>query len=205
MIQRLRSASFVIGTVIGLVPFLPVQANAQTQNIYNTSYPSTIRVAVRAYNNPVGPILYVQTLGFQEYCEDVLPNEWMPGWDSQSLQAGAIAVKMFAWYHTLHPTTESGFTYDVDNTTNFQEFKYLSGRPETNRAVQETWNMVYVPSDGTIKELDYRMGVPNSDNSWYIGTYIMSQWGSQYLASIAKLTFPSILSMYYPGYTLKFV
>jgi peptidoglycan hydrolase-like amidase len=188
-----------------LVLLFPTDASAQTQTIYNTAYPSTIRVAVRAYNNPVGPILYVQTLGFEEYCEDVLPNEWMSSWNTEALKAGAIAVKMFAWYKTLHPTTESGFTYDVDNTTNFQEFKYLSGRPETDQAVRQTWNMVYVPSDGTIKELDYRMGAQDSDNSWYDGTYIMSQWGTQYWASIAKLTFESILNMYYPGYELKFV
>ncbi|GMA64299.1 hypothetical protein GCM10025859_47390 [Alicyclobacillus fastidiosus] len=205
MIQSLRSALFVICTVMGLVLSLPVHASAQTQTIYNTAYPSTIRVAIRSYNNPVGPILYVQTLGFEEYCEDVLPNEWMPSWDPQALQAGAIAIKMFAWYHTLHPVTENGLTYDVDNTTNFQEFKYLSGRPETDLALQETWNMVYVPTDGTIKELDYRMGVPNSDNSWFDGTYVMSQWGSQYWAGTAKLPFESILNMYYPGYALKFV
>lgn len=180
-------------------------ASARAQTIYNTAYPSTIRVAIRSYNNPIGPILYVQTLGFEEYCEDVLPNEWLPTWNAEALKAGAIAVKMFAWYHTMHPTTESGFTYDVDNTTNFQEFKYLSGRPETDTAVRDTWNMVYVPSDGTIKELDYRMGSPNSDNRWYNGTYIMSQWGSQYWANTAKLTFENILNLYYPAYGLRYV
>lgn len=205
MRHKLQTSLFTVCTVTGLIVSSPMQAKAQTQTIYNTAYPSTIRVAVRAYNNPVGPILYVQTLGFQEYCEDVLPNEWMPSWNEEALKAGAIAVKMYAWYCTLHPTTENGITYDVDNTTNFQEFKYLTGMPETDLAVLQTWNMVYVPTNGTIEELEYRMGVPNSDNTWYIGTDIMSQWGSEYWAETAKLPFDSILNLYYPGYTLKFV
>ncbi|QSO55373.1 SpoIID/LytB domain-containing protein [Alicyclobacillus curvatus] len=183
----------------------PYRAEAQIHTIFNTSYPKTIRVAIRGNNNPVSPILYVQTLGFQEYCKDVLPNEWGPSWNLQSLKAGAIAIKMFAWYCTLHPTTESGFTYDVDNTTNFQEFKYLSGRLETDVATQETWNMVYVPADGVIAQLNYRAGAPYRENRAYLNTYMMSQWGSEYWGSKAKLPFESILRMYYPGYTLKFV
>ncbi|WP_040290687.1 SpoIID/LytB domain-containing protein [Alicyclobacillus hesperidum] len=175
------------------------------QTIYNTPYPSVIRVAIRANNNPTSPILYVQTVGFEEYCEDVLPNEWMPSWNTEALKAGAIAVKMFAWYWTLHPTTEGGFTYDVDNTTNFQTFKYLSGQVATDLAVQETWNMVFVPSDGSIKPLDFRAGTPDGSNTGYVGTFIMSQWGSQYWAQTAKLPFTTILSLFYPGYQLRFV
>lgn len=173
--------------------------------IYNTSYPSTIRVAVRANNNPVNPILYVQTVGFEQYCEDVLPNEWIPSWNPQALRAGAIAVKMFAWYYTQHPTTEQGFTYDVDNTTNFQTFKFLSGQYATDTAVQQTWNMVFVPPNGAIGQLNYRMGIPYSNNNAYIGTRIMSQWGSEYLGSKAHLSFGNILRMYYPGDELKFI
>lgn len=183
----------------------PRPASAQMQSVYNTSYPSVIRVAIRAYNNPVSPILYVQTVGFEEYCKDVLPNEWYPTWSPEALKAGAIAVKMFAWYHTLHPVTQSGFTYDVDNTTNFQQFKYLSGQTVTDQAVQDTWNYVYAPSTGEIKELSYRAGFPNRENRGFIGTNIMAQWGSEYFGQIAKMLFPNILNLYYPSYLLKFV
>ena len=165
MIHTLKNRVYLMAALTSLIVLRPVPATAQIQTIYNTAYPATIRVAIRANNNPSNPILYVQTVGFEEYCEDVLPNKWIPSWP-EALKAGAIAVKMFAWYYSLHPTTEQGFTYDVDNTTNFQTFKYLSGQYETDLAVQETWNMVYVPADGTIKQLDYRMGTPNSDNSW---------------------------------------
>ena len=183
----------------------PPMATAQIHTIANTAYPSVIRVAIRAYNNPVGPILYVQTVGFQQYCADVLPNEWFPTWNPQALRAGAVAIKMFAWYHALHPVTVGGFTFDVDNTTNFQQFKYLSGRSNTDQAVKDTWKMVFVPPNGEIKELPYRAGFPNRANSAFLQSGIMSQWGSEYWAQTANLTFSSILGMYYPGFSLQFI
>lgn len=198
----LTTSVFVLG---GTLLSRPETALAQLQTINNTALPSVIRVAIRAYNNPVAPIEYVQTIGFQEYCRDVLPNEWIPSWNVEALRAGAIAIKMFAWYHTLHPVTEEGFTFDVDNTTNFQQFKYLSGSVATDQAVFDTWNIVYVPPTSEIKELQYRSGVPNRENSAYIGSNIMSQWGSEYWGRVARLTFPNILIMYYPDYTLKFI
>jgi peptidoglycan hydrolase-like amidase len=40
----------------------------------------------------------VKTIDFKDYIRHVLPNEWLPGWDSEALRAGAIATKMYAWY-----------------------------------------------------------------------------------------------------------
>ncbi|MCY0876831.1 MAG: SpoIID/LytB domain-containing protein [Firmicutes bacterium] len=199
----------VLGTAVAILACLggvgSETAQAQTHTIANTAYPAVIRVAIRSYNNPVGPILYVQTLGFQEYCEDVLPNEWFPTWNTESLKAGAIAVKMYAWYHTLHPVTTDGFTYDVDNTTNFQQFKYLSGHPTTDQAIQETWNTLFVPPSGEIKELDYRAGFPNRENSAFLESGVMAQWGSEYWGRVAKINFLNILNLYYPSYTVRYV
>ncbi|MFX4301087.1 SpoIID/LytB domain-containing protein [Alicyclobacillus tolerans] len=184
----------------------PVQhVQAQVQSIYNTALPSVIRVAIRPFNNPFAPILYVQTIGFEEYCEDVLPNEWVPSWNQQALEAGAVAIKMFAWYYTLHPTTENGWTYDVDNTVNYQKFVYLSGTPATDAAVRNTWNVVYTPNNGEILPLEYRSGWPGSANWTFVGSNVMSQWGSEYWGSVANLTYPQILNLYYPVYTLKFI
>lgn len=202
--NHLRRSLLTSVTALAIALTMPLTARAQTiHTIYNTNYPSVIRVAIRANNDPVAPILYVQTLGFEEYCKNVLPNEWYPSWNKESLKAGAVAVKMFGWYHALHPVTVGGFTFDVDNTTNFQHFKYLSGTVQTNQAVQETWNIVYVPPSGEIKELDYRAGVPNNENQWFIGTNIMSQWGSQYWGQNAKLASPSILKLYYPTHAIR--
>jgi peptidoglycan hydrolase-like amidase len=159
--------------------------------------PAVIRVAIRAYNNPWGPILWVQTVGFQDYCANVLPNEWFPSWSPQALQAGAMAVKMFGWYHTQHPVTVDGFTFDVDNTTNFQEYKFLSGLPSTDQAVAAIWPYAYVGAQGQVYELPYRSGLPNEANWEFAASGKMAQWGSQYLAQ-SGFSYLRILRFYYP-------
>ncbi|MCF8564808.1 hypothetical protein LLE49_08705 [Alicyclobacillus tolerans] len=193
-------ASLIALTVWWTAPVARVQA----QTIYTTKEPTVVRVAIRAYNNPRGSILWVQTVGFQEYCSDVLPNEWMPGWPVESLKAGAVAIKMFAWYHTLHPVTIDGFTFDVDNTTNFQEFKYMTGTPATNAVIREMWPYAFTTPNGDINQLDYRAGFPLSANWFFGGSQMMSQWGSQYLAT-QGWTYLRILNFYYPGKFLLYV
>ncbi len=187
----------LFGIVIGISLCTRVQPTyAQVHTIYNTKMPSVIRVAVRENNDPRGRILWVQTLGFQEYCEDVLPNEWMPSWERESLRAGAMAIKMFGWFHSMHPVTIDGQTFDVDNTVNFQEFKYKSGTFETNQAIRELWPYAYTSSSGEIIELDYRAGIPRNPNWEYRGADRMAQWGSQYWAA-RRRTYLSILQFYY--------
>ena len=199
-----RSTFLSAVALAGVTLLSPGKVSAQpTQTIYNTSYPSVVRVAIRQNNNPYGPILWVQTVGFEEYCSDVLSNEWVPSWKAQSLRAGAIAVKMFAWHHTLHPVTIGGWTFDVDNTTNFQEYKYMSGTPQTDAAIKATWNLVYTPPTGEILALDYRAGTPFNANWSFIGSNMMSQLGSEYWASIGQLDYTHILSLYYPGRSLR--
>ncbi|WDL95798.1 SpoIID/LytB domain-containing protein [Alicyclobacillus sp. ALC3] len=210
--QKPASLSVRLATVLGaaatalVVTVYPARsAAAQTQTVYNTSLPSLIHVAIREGNNPRGPILWVQTVGFEEYCDDVLPNEWMPSWSPEALRAGAVAIKMFAWYHTLHPVTIAGFTFDVDNTTNFQEYKYLSGTTVTNAATRSTWREVFVPPSGVIQQLDYRAGIPNSPNWAFVGSQRMAQWGSQYWGAVALMSHLNILNLYYPGLTMRYI
>lgn len=202
--RRIKLAIMGFISLAGAVWFAPVQAQA-LQTVDNTTMPSTIRVAIRANNDPRGQILWVQTLGFKEYCEDVLPNEWMPDWNGESLRAGAIAIKMFGWFHSLHPITEDGFTFDVDNTTNFQEFKYKTGRLVTNQAINDTWRIVFVPANKEVKALDYRAGYPDNPNWAFVRSNRMAQWGSQYWASVAGLPYLSILNLYYPNHDLHWI
>ncbi len=195
--------SLLVSLVVLAWSATPVKAQP-LPTIYNTQQPAVVRVAIRAFNNPWAPILWVQTVGFQEYCSDVLPNEWMPSWNPQALEAGALAIKMFAWYSTLHPVTSQGFTYDVDNTINYQYFKYLSGTPQTDAAVESIWNTAYVPPNGEILPLEYRSGWHDGPNWAFVGSGFMSQWGSQYLASVGH-TFLQILNLYYPDRVLRWV
>lgn len=178
-------------------------AQPPKKTIYNTPYPSVIRVAIResppnGEPNPRGRILYVKQVPFDEYIMDSLPHEWGPDWESSSLDAGAIAIRMFAWYKTLNPTTLDGWTFDVDNTTNFQV--YLPGNRYTtaNQAVQRTRNAAYTMPDGEIIELNYRAGYRNQPNWQYRNANMMAQWGSKYWAE-REYTPIQILQWYYEG------
>ncbi|WAH35736.1 SpoIID/LytB domain-containing protein [Alicyclobacillus dauci] len=186
-------------TLLTSLSFVPKASAAQT--IYNTSEPSVMRIAIRENNasgepDPRGRINYVQAIPFGEYCRDVLPNEWFPSWNPESLKAGAMAIKMFGWYHHLHPVTIDGFTFDVDNTTNFQHFRYLSGQPTTNAAFNAIAGQAYAKPNGEIIELNYRAGYRDDPNWQYRNAQKMAQWGSQYWATRGQ-TYLQILQFYY--------
>lgn len=166
-------------------------------------YPRTIRVAVRESRpggepDPQGRILYVAEYEFDYYGKNVLPREWYPGWDMNALQAGAIAVKMFAWYHVLHPVVMDGFEFHVDNTVNFQVFIEGETYDDTNAAWDSMRPWAYVREDGEIIELNYRAGVPDDPNWQYRNAQKMAQWGSQYWAQRGR-TALQILQFYYEG------
>lgn len=180
-------------------------AHAQ-QTVFNTPYPSSIRVAIRESRpngepNPRGRILYVKTITFDEYVVNSLPNEWMPSWHQEALQAGAMAVKMFAWYKILNPTRLDGWEYDLDNTTNFQT--YLEGNRywATDEAHRRVRNLAYARPDGTIVELNYRAGYQGGPNWEYRNANMMSQWGTQYWAT-QGWNMLRILQWYYQGLML---
>lgn len=174
--------------------------------VFETPYPTTIRVAIRESRpngepNPRGRILYVKTVSFDEYVVSSLPNEWMPSWNQESLQAGAIAVKMFAWYRLLNPTILDGWEFDLDNTTNFQTYREGNRFQATDEAHTRTRNLAYALPDGTIVELNYRSGYQGGPNWEYRNANMMSQWGSQYWAD-QGWNMLRILQWYYQGRTL---
>jgi len=200
----LASAAFASFAIAGFAA--PPVAHAEN-TIYNTSPPSTIRVAIRSENpsgeaDPRGRIIWVQTVPFEEYVQDVLPNEWVPSWNQEALKAGAMAIKMFAWYHHLHPVTIDGFTFDVDNTVNFQTYRTLSRQSDTDRAVFAVWRRTYVKQDGGIIELNYRAGYENNPNWQYRNAQKMAQWGSEYWATRGR-DYVQILQFYYMDRVLR--
>ncbi|UOF90450.1 hypothetical protein LSG31_21770 [Fodinisporobacter ferrooxydans] len=187
-----------------LLPVTYMQkAEAQRDPIGKTPYPTTIRIAVRENNisgtpDPRGRIIYVMNVNFEQYIRDVLPNEWMPSWKQESLKAGALAVKMFAWYHHLHPVKISGYTFDVDNTVNFQVYRENTHQPDTDAAFAAVHSLAYVEKNGDIFELNYRAGYQDNPNWQYRNAQKMAQWGSQYWAEHGK-TYLQILQFYYEG------
>lgn len=185
---------------------LPATAFAQPKTIFNTPYPTSIRVAIRESRpdgepDPRGRIIYVKVVGFDDYVLNSLPNEWVPSWEGEALQAGAMAVKMFAWYKILNPTTLDGWEFDVDNTTNFQTYREGNRFGNADAAHNAIRNLAYAEPDGTIVELNYRAGYENDPNWQYRNANMMAQWGSQYWAKEGK-NMLEILQWYYQGRTL---
>jgi hypothetical protein len=201
-VKRLCSILLCLSVLLG-----PTAAFAEHRTIYNTPYPQSIRVAIREARpdgdpNPHGRIIYVKTVGFDDYVVNSLPNEWVPSWAQESLQAGAMAVKMFAWYKVLHPTKLDGWEFDLDNTTNFQTYREGNRFKEADEAHWRVRNLAYTLPDGTIVELNYRAGVESDPNWPYRNANMMAQWGSQYWAERGQ-NMLQILQWYYQGRALN--
>jgi len=198
--------------LVSLVALLTVMlsanpAFAEHRTIYNTSYPTSIRVAIREARpngdpNPRGRIIYVKSVPFDSYVVNSLPNEWVPSWDQEALQAGAMAVKMFAWYKILHPTRLDGWEFDLDNTTNFQTYREGNRFAETDEAHRRVRNLAYTLPDGTIVELNYRAGHERNPNWQYRNANMMAQWGTQYWAD-QGYNMLRILQWYFQGRALQ--
>lgn len=183
-------------------PPRPAAAQAPV-TLAEVPYPTTIRVAIRESRpggepDPQGRILYVADYDFDYYGKNVLPREWYPGWEMNALQAGAVAIKMFAWYHVLNPVVMDGYEFAVDNTVNFQVFIEGQMYDDTNAAWDSMRPYAYVAQNGEIIELNYRAGFQDDPNWQYRNAQKMAQWGSQYWARQGR-TALQILQFYYEG------
>ncbi|HBI04442.1 MAG TPA: hypothetical protein DDY49_10500 [Paenibacillaceae bacterium] len=186
--------------------FTPTQKiQAQTaKKIWDQPYPATIRVAVRESRpggepDPRGRILYVMSIPFESYIRNVLPNEWLPSWHPESLKAGAMAIKMFGWFHAYNPIEQDNQLFHVDNTVNFQVYRDGTDIPRTNAAFDEIRTLAYIEKDDDLVELFYRAGYPNQANYQYKNAQKMSQNGSHFLADKQNYNMLQILQFYYEG------
>ena len=118
---------------------VPIASAAVTCAKWTTTYaaPPTIRV----YRHATDTVDIVQ---FRTYVENVLSWEWPSTYPAAALQAGAIAVKQYGWYHAIVNrstyVTAAGECYDVRDDTDDQ--LYDPARvPAANHlaAVEATW------------------------------------------------------------------
>ena len=161
--------------------------------------PNVIKVY---HNNPDHAADYqVHTVDFVEYAQHVLPHEWSAGWHTEALRAGAMAVKMFGWYHVLHSNSTGAGCYDVDSTTNYQVWDPNIEYPQTNTAVLDTWDYYLTRSDGTPYQTFYKSGYPgDACGQWFGGPAPgndMSQNGSEACAAGGRVWYDILLNLYY--------
>ena len=103
----------------------------------------------------------VQTVDFKTYVKVVMPAEWPPGWPIESMRAGAVAIKQYAWYYTMHyrGLTGTGGCADVYDNNNDQVYAPESQTPAAShiQAVESTWPETLTRS-GAILFTGYRPG-----------------------------------------------
>jgi len=101
--------------------------------------PATIRVRVTGYPHcDISRPYTVEVVDFKEYAKHVLPNEWVNSWPWESLRAGAMAVKMYAWSYIA-----AGGKWpdaDVYDSTCDQVYNPAVSYASTNQSVDFIWN-----------------------------------------------------------------
>ena len=159
-----------------------------------TTPPPTVRV----YRAAAGT---VETVDFRAYLKNVLSREWISSWTTESLRAGALAVKDYAWYQVLHwrgYVSASGECFDLFDTTRDQV--YDPSRPiyaPMAAAVDATWTTLALRS-GSIVPTYYNAGGANEPCGANANGWQMFQWGSQ-ACGLEGLSAAQIMSVYYRG------
>ena len=142
----------------------------------------------------------VERVAFKTYVKNVLPNEWVSSWPAASLDAGAMAVKSYAWYWALHSTrkTSGGQCFDVYDSTSSQVYRPGSAVSSTSAAVDRTWGTRMTRS-GNILQAHY-CATQTACGAWVAGNW-MSQYGSRDQARAGK-GYATILRSCYSGIVL---
>ena len=159
--------------------------------------PTTIRVRVTgyAYCDLARPYT-VQTIDFKEYVKHVLPNEWVSSWPTESVRAGAMAAKMYAWSYIA-----AGGKWpdaDVYDSTCDQVYNPAVSYTSTNNAVDFTWNWRLLRSDGqSLFRTFYRAYASQCADAGLTG-YCMGQYESRDMA-YDLFTWDEILAVFYTG------
>jgi Stage II sporulation protein len=144
-----------------------------------TNPPPTIRVLVRTS----GTTVLIQTIPFQAYVENVLPNEWLASWDGDALKAGAVAVKSYAWYWVTHfggYLNSIANCFDVTDDQDFQVYRANSAVDRSTAAVQASWP-VAARKGGRILQTFYLAFLSSASEACGASANgsQMSQYGSQ--------------------------
>ncbi len=120
--------------------------------------PRTIRVLRTSATDPPQKVKgTVQTVDFHDYVATVMAAEWPERYPLETLKAGAVATKQFAWYYILHPRGGTKWVkgekvcYDVvDSTTDqwYRPERFAPGKPngpatdsKIIRAMDATWDV----------------------------------------------------------------
>jgi hypothetical protein len=177
---------------------------------YAWTPPTTIRIWRRGLDGSTASCSgRVDVIPLEKYVKGVLPHEWIRSWHTESLKAGAIAIRTYAasWIRNGGKYTCA----DLDDTTASQVYKdeFFA---VTNSAVDATAN-TFAMKNGlpVVAEYSAENGNPTATgvseplcagkarNGHGRGA---CQWGSQRWASQSSKSATWIIEHYYPGATV---
>ena len=190
--EQTTTSQVQVAGALSLSPPLADQTNAPL--------PSTIKVRVTgyAYCDTSRPYT-VQTIDFKDYVKHVLPNEWSSAWPGESLRAGAMAVKMYAW--SIIAAGGKWSDADVYDSTCDQVYNPAIEYQSTDDAVDFTWNWRLTwTSDKTLVRAFYRTYYSQCQDAG-LGDRCMGQIESRDM-SYDRETWDEILATFYVGSTL---
>jgi hypothetical protein len=165
--REFQGARPLVSAIIGLALLVPAAAahpqpaaaaSSCTGWPSRTEPPTSIRV-LRLSGR-------VEKVDFRRYVAVVMGSgEWPYSLPRAALEAGAVAVKQFAWYHTLHGhhrrglVTATGQCYDVRDTTQDQLYRPERAviRNSQWRAIDRTW-AISLRKKGAFMLTQYRAG-----------------------------------------------
>ena len=146
----------------------------------------------------------------EEYVKGVVPHEWIPSWTDESLRAGSIAARSYAWGWIL-----SGGKYDcadLDDTTRSQVYKddrnsRASGLVDTTRGVGIIRNGQIVTTEYSAENGDptaFGVAEPLCTGRELFGHGRgMCQWGTQRWSSQRGQTAEWMVEHYFPDATVS--
>ena len=124
----------------------------------------------------------------------------------QSLRAGALAVKHYAWYQVLHwrgGTNAGGQCFDLRDDTVDQVYDPSQPTWTTAAAaVDATWS-VRLLKDGKIFPTYYNAGSSGEACGANANGWRMYQWGTQACGLAGKTASQIVLMYYYPGVSVS--
>ncbi|HSW40897.1 MAG TPA: SpoIID/LytB domain-containing protein, partial [Patescibacteria group bacterium] len=140
---RLIGGIAAVAVAFGALAFpsaMPAQAGPTKCTGWTSTLvpPTSIRVYLTATRRTV-------TVPFRTYVETVMAAEWGPRAPAAALQVGAVAVKQFAWFHTIFwrgGRDAAGRCFDVRDTTVDQLYRPGLRIAASHRAaVAATWRV----------------------------------------------------------------
>ena len=148
----------------------------------------------------------VDVLPLEDYVKGVLPHEWYPSWHVESLKAGAVVIRSYAWGWIIR-----GGKYDcadLDDTARSQV--YRDDRDARASAAVDATRGEAVERDGEVVQSEYSAenGDPTEfgvDEPLCTGRERrghgrgLCQWGSQRWATERGESYDWMVEHYYPG------